>query len=95
MWTDDPAKGILLGTQIRTTWVDSEAGVEEVLRWFADSAVISEIVVPKERAWISELVSSPDPKKVLLFAFYQTDGSPVGAATIYAAIGSECILFSF
>lgn len=69
VWTDDPAKVILLGTQIRATWVDSEAGVEEVLRWFGDSAVISEIVVLKERAWISELVSSPDPKKVSLLPF--------------------------
>lgn len=69
VWTDDPAKAIPLGTQIRATWVDSEAGVEEVLRWFGDSAVISDVVGPKDRAWVSELVSSPDPKKVLLLPF--------------------------
>lgn len=69
LWTDDPAKAVPLGTQIRATWLESEDGVEEVLRWFGDSAVISDISDPNDRAWICQLVSGPDPKKALLLPF--------------------------
>lgn len=69
LWTDDPAKAVPLGTQIRATWLESNDGVEEVLRWFGDSAVISDISDPNDRAWICQLVSGPDPKKALLLPF--------------------------
>lgn len=69
VWADDATKAVPLGTQIRTTWLDSDVGVEQVLRWFGDSAVISEISNLKDREWISELMTSSDPKKVLLLPF--------------------------
>ncbi|XHF97469.1 hypothetical protein AWENTII_001054 [Aspergillus wentii] len=66
VWTDVPEKAPMFRWKTRSAWLDGEDAINEILRWFRDSAVISKITDQACRAWIANLVASPQPGEILL-----------------------------
>ncbi|RJE17896.1 hypothetical protein PHISCL_09766 [Aspergillus sclerotialis] len=66
LWTPDHGDAAAFGHRVHSTWIESDYAVNEILRWFRDSAVVSQIFDKSSRAWISSLTSDLDPGEHLL-----------------------------
>lgn len=66
LWIPGQADAAAFGHRVHSTWIESDDAVNEVLTWFRDSAVVSQIFDKSSRAWISSLTSDLDPDEHLL-----------------------------
>ncbi|KAF9891731.1 hypothetical protein FE257_003212 [Aspergillus nanangensis] len=69
LWTTEIDEAFTLALKAGSAWINNDGGVNEILRWFKDSAVMSSIPDGDNRDWITSVTSAATPGKALLEPF--------------------------
>lgn len=94
-WTSGQGDEFVLGHLIRSVWVDNDDAVDEILRWFKDSTVISQISDKNARKWISDLTKrkpaehllKPAAKRMAMHWLRQASPAPLVRHAFFFILG--------
>ncbi|KAL4872377.1 hypothetical protein BDV12DRAFT_183060 [Aspergillus spectabilis] len=66
LWTTNPEEASNFAWMARSTWLEGNGGITEVVRWLGESVAIADISDDSARAWVSGLTKNLSPEKEIL-----------------------------